>query len=687
MTNFLLKRKYLISLVAVIAIAVPMVAFGTDENSAPKADWIDEILWKFVVSVFGTLVWIAGKLLNVAVESYVVGFANQFNNLGLGFAVNDLWRLVRDIFNLLFIFGLVYIGFKMILNTNDSSARTMLVHIILAALLVNFSLFFTKFVIDFSNIAATQVAQAFYKPTAAPTEDSYQVSDQFVQIMGISSIWADDLSAAKSLADGKASGFAYIFFTMILFIITAFVFFAGAILLLIRFVVLNIYMILSPIMFLGWIFPSLASYSINYWKGFLSRAFFAPIYLILLYFSYFVMSQYASLINNASETNFRRLFMGEGDAGSTFAVTVPYFAMMSIFLIASVIIAQKSSSDFASGINNFAVSRAGRITGAIAVGLPSRIIRSQAGSLADKASRSNFLKERGSTIYGKAATSALRKLANSNYDARNLDLVKSGAEKIGLDLGKGLSAGYLDNLKAQQKSDKEYAEFLERNKTRDDKGNLLPEIQNRAKEKIEESRKESSEKITNYQEQVKDMEGQLEKIEKTEQNTDSIAKLEKAISDLNKSITSEENNIKSLSTPEKISALTKNAELEYKYKYSLEYIDSLNKRAKFWSNDGNLIKVGAGAGAGLVGTAAYATNATVSGAMLPISTALVAGVGSAKAYSYSNQQRANALTAIYGKDGVSKDTRDQKVREAQILQDILNSNSTTPAPNTPQTKP
>ena len=272
---FTLNRKNISVMVIVTAVvlAIPGLVFGADVTGAPEAGWLEKILWTFVVGVFGTLVWLAGQLLNVAVETYTVGFANQFINMGLGFAVNNLWETVRDIFNLTFIFGLVYIGFKMILNTGDTNARRMLVHIILAALLVNFSLFFTKFVIDFSNIAAAQVAQGFYVQGQAVGQQ-YQVSDQFAHVLGISNIFKDDLDSAQNLAQGKASGFTYIFFTMIMFIILAFVFLAGAILLMIRFVVLNLYMILSPIMFLGWVFPALASYSERYWSSFLSRAFF-----------------------------------------------------------------------------------------------------------------------------------------------------------------------------------------------------------------------------------------------------------------------------------------------------------------------------------------------------------------------------------------------------------------------------
>ena len=107
MSLFTLNRKNIsiIALVATVILVIPGLVSGADVNSAPESGWLEKILWTFVVGVFGTLVWLAGQLLNVAVETYTVGFANEFINMGLGFAVNNLWETVRDIFNLTFIFG------------------------------------------------------------------------------------------------------------------------------------------------------------------------------------------------------------------------------------------------------------------------------------------------------------------------------------------------------------------------------------------------------------------------------------------------------------------------------------------------------------------------------------------------------------------------------------------------------
>jgi hypothetical protein len=170
-------------------------AGGTQTEPLPNVelgeieDPILKVLHAIVVSGLGWLVGMFGYLFDFAVNYFIIGFGDQFINYNVGSTVNELWATVRDIFNLTFIFGLVYIGFKMILDSSDSSARKMLISLIGAALLVNFSLFITKFVVDFSNIAAFQVYRAM---SGSGPEGTFSITEAFMTIMGIRSIMGVD---------------------------------------------------------------------------------------------------------------------------------------------------------------------------------------------------------------------------------------------------------------------------------------------------------------------------------------------------------------------------------------------------------------------------------------------------------------------------------------------------------------
>ncbi len=321
---------------------VPLVQVGYYAD----ASWY-QVLFDLVVAGFGWLVAQLGLFLDYAINNFIVGFGEKYRDSGLGFTIDNLWGTVRDIFNLTFIFGLVYIGFQIILGTNESQAKRTIPLLILAALLVNFSLYITKLVVDFTNLAATQIFYLFQtgETGAGGVPEAASISIGIAKLLGISEIF-------RYTPDYGGGTLVYLFGMMIVLLVLAYVFLAGAILITIRFVALNIYMVFSPVMFLGWVFPGLSSYTRKFWSGFLGQAFFAPAFLFMLYLSFMVVDNYndgvskyfADVLGTATdlglsngETMQNIQASGLGSAGSA----IPFFAMTIVFLIASMVVARK----------------------------------------------------------------------------------------------------------------------------------------------------------------------------------------------------------------------------------------------------------------------------------------------------------------------------------------------------------
>lgn len=290
-------------------------------------DPLNAMLYGFVITVFGTIFSWAGAIFDVGLNKFLLGFGDLYYNHNVGVAVEETWKIVRDLFNLTFIFGLVYIGFRMILDADDHHGRKMLVNLIGAALLVNFSLFIIKFLIDISDITAAVIAKGFSTTTS--------ISNAFINVINLGTILklADGQAAALEI---NGTALAYIFGIMIFFAVAAFVFAAGGILLIIRFIVLNIYLVFSPIMFIGWVFPSFAHHSKKYMDGFLAQAFFAPAYLLMLYLSYKVLSTYADV----QSVDYGALFVAGPVAASSAEMAIPFFILAMIFLVASLVVAK-----------------------------------------------------------------------------------------------------------------------------------------------------------------------------------------------------------------------------------------------------------------------------------------------------------------------------------------------------------
>jgi hypothetical protein len=66
------------------------------------------------------------------------------------------WIKVRDFINILFLFELLWISIATILQISSFNAKSMLLKVILAALLTNYSLFVTRVMFDLSNLIAVE---------------------------------------------------------------------------------------------------------------------------------------------------------------------------------------------------------------------------------------------------------------------------------------------------------------------------------------------------------------------------------------------------------------------------------------------------------------------------------------------------------------------------------------------------
>lgn len=469
MIRFLKNQKVFTFLFLGFLVLTPSLAF---------AGFLEETLWKAVVGIFGTILGLCGLLLNYGINEFVIGFADNYTTTGIGLAIDEVWVLIRDVMNLAFIFGLVYIGFKIILDSDDSRTRSMLANLVIAALLVNFSLFITKFTVDIANSFAAEIAvNGFYGkdvpipyagavPDGAPTT-RYEVdmAGDLMNRMGINSTFG-------SGAEPPAGEWGYIFGTALLFIITSFVFAAGGLLLTIRFVALNLYMVMSPFMFIGWAFPPLAKYTTQYWKGFLGRAFFAPIYFLFMYFSLHVLSGLATSRSLASaENGFRNSF--GGTVGSSADITsrvlaansmVPFFIVACAFMLASIVVANKMGAQGASqaisigqNLRRKAQNGLKRGTGALTFGVGARVGQKTVGAAADRALKSSrFQNYAADTKLGEYMYRGAQKTANASFDGR-----KVGGMGKSLGLGAGMKGGYQDRQKESEKKATDFHDSLE----------------------------------------------------------------------------------------------------------------------------------------------------------------------------------------------------------------------------------
>ncbi|MBP6884833.1 MAG: hypothetical protein KBC17_03345 [Candidatus Pacebacteria bacterium] len=96
------------------------------------------------------------------------------------------WQITRDFANMFFILILIYIAISLVLDIEIGHAnpKKMLASVVLVAVLINFSLFFTHVVIDISN----SLALVFYNQigtTANANADQTQIQEQSQTVLGV----------------------------------------------------------------------------------------------------------------------------------------------------------------------------------------------------------------------------------------------------------------------------------------------------------------------------------------------------------------------------------------------------------------------------------------------------------------------------------------------------------------------
>ncbi len=311
-------------------------------NLTTSVDETSSIIYNTSVRLAGFIASLGGGIFDGAVQKVVLKMGCWFRSPDQGYfqggcsdtvgargavggVVNELWSVVRDLFNILFIFALVWIGLRMILFADDSGTQRTLGMLIAAALLINFSLYFTKTIVDVANYTAVaihavavgglegqfgfQVGQLNKDGTISgidydgdPTGGSdvgYSPSEAslasaYMQALRISSWFSG--APLTSIWEVIVYSLILLLFSIILGITLAF----GGIMLITRFIALVILMIFSPAMFLGWVLPGFQKHASMWWDKFLSYAFFAPAYIFMLYLGLYTLIQLNNMVGDGT---------------------------------------------------------------------------------------------------------------------------------------------------------------------------------------------------------------------------------------------------------------------------------------------------------------------------------------------------------------------------------------------------
>jgi hypothetical protein len=317
---------------------------------------------QMLFSLAGFLLGLVGMVFNWVMVLTVFQFGAYFgNSQGLLIA----WGVLRDIGNIILLFGFIFMGILVILDLNGMDAKRAIPQLIIFAVLLNFSLFAAEAVVDVSNVLSAAIFNQAGQCTAvscvngtstAATAANSGISGTIITTLGLNTLFA--LSGNNVIALGKNSTHDALFLigAAIFMTVAMVVLLAAAIMFFIRGVILAFVLVTSPIGFAGMAVAPLRPMASLWWKTLMSEAFFAPVFLLLVLVSLKIMSGISSSAGGSSS-----FADAVANPSSSNVGIFLIFALMIGFLIASLMTAKGMGARVATIAQN-AATRAVRRT-------------------------------------------------------------------------------------------------------------------------------------------------------------------------------------------------------------------------------------------------------------------------------------------------------------------------------------
>ncbi|MDP1706987.1 MAG: hypothetical protein Q8L30_00280 [bacterium] len=470
----------------------PDPAAANTKTSLPPGPPDDSIFAKvmqWIMSLFAWLVGVAAITLDNAVYYTVVTMGTYIKDLS---AIGVTWRILRDIGNIVIIFGFLAIGISTILNVNwYGGGFKMLPKLLVAAVFLNFSLFLSMAVIDAGNLFATQ----FYtqinggNPAGAKNFDLVSVtnegiSNKIMGQLGLQTIYGSAITNPDVFKSGNA--FIIGFMGSLVFLITAFVLFSLAFILIARFVILIFLIIIAPIGFAGLAIPQLKGTADKWWSTLFEQTITAPILLLLLYIALAVITDELFLkgfgIAEGLKTSdtFWTGFIADGNLTGFAGIMLSFLVAMG--LLVAVVILSKKLSAFGGGM---ATSLAGKLSFGATAWAGRRTVGRASNFAARKIRSGAWGKGLQTSETGRLLAGTFDRGAKATYDARGVKKF-GGLGGIGMgDVGKPAEGGYRKWEEEKVKVREAYAKGLKQTGREKNAQNAAEAQKKRAEEEIE----------------------------------------------------------------------------------------------------------------------------------------------------------------------------------------------------------
>ena len=345
--------------------------------------WALQLIFTFLgfllISLSSMLAVIAGAVFDALIQWTVVDLSLVLQKLGIADGINLVWEAFRDIANILIIGMFVFIAISIILGITRYGDKAMIARVLIVAVLINFSLLFTRIIIDSSNL----VAGIFYKESiaavagtagqGAPTtseqgivaaaQSTSGIAGAFMGRAGVPGLFdtAGVLYRIGTKNDSAAIIIVYAVAVSTFLLVSALIFLYASFLMVSRAILLIFVTITSSLAFASYLIPQFGDSQYG-WKGWwemlIKAALFGPLLMIFLWASLVLLRA------PQGSANLIEFIQNPGNQNGWLAI------IMFLFVIGFLYVSVKLASMFAKNIGGFSMAA---LAPALALGLGGRI--------------------------------------------------------------------------------------------------------------------------------------------------------------------------------------------------------------------------------------------------------------------------------------------------------------------------
>ncbi len=303
-----------------------------------------EKLANFVLAIIYIICWVLLHLVGIIIGLSASFFdatltPTLYQNMFDSNMVARGWTIIRDICNMFFILILLVISLATILRIQTYKAQSLLLPLLIAAFLVNFSRPIVELAIDASQILMYQFVALMGGDfiNSSVHQSLKNMVKIFTDAFGdwgiLKSIFIEDLMNALSWVIA-------IMFALVFLIVLAAVYTAMALFMIIRLVALTILLILSPIGFFFNILPQTKSYASRYWSELSKYLIVGPIMIFFVYLA----GELAINVPIELPAELTKIAQSGGASAGIFVALLGnllYYVVIMVFLYASIWIARQ----------------------------------------------------------------------------------------------------------------------------------------------------------------------------------------------------------------------------------------------------------------------------------------------------------------------------------------------------------